>query len=401
MARGYPKTRPALSRFYLTRDFFSLPPWEGYRLTRKRLLNLALSRYDWLCGRIDVRAYPVRLTLEPINACNLRCPACLTGMGEAGRRRSAMSLPLYRKLLAELGDYLFEMEFTNWGEPLLCEELPAMVREAHERGISTTVVTHLSLPLRPRTAEDLVAAGLTVLGLSIDGARQDSYEQYRVRGDLDLVLRNVRLVVEAKRRLGSPTPRVIWSFHAFPHNVADVEQAKAMAAELGIEFAATKGAVLGEEWGTNTAWRFFGDPRPVRCPYLWAFAVINNDGGVPPCQGAFYEADDMGRLAESPGDGGARTFMDIWRGRGFRAARSLFRRDQPRPEVGPLLCSGCPVVHTHHDLRAHLARGRSRRSFVPRYSTNQVWKFFVGRRLSARFAFDAAKASAGRPPSAA
>jgi MoaA/NifB/PqqE/SkfB family radical SAM enzyme len=388
---GYPKTRPALSRFYLTRDFFSLPPWEGYRLTPKRLFNLALSRYDWLRGRMDVRAHPVRLTLEPINACNLRCPACMTGMGEKGRRRSAMSLPLYRKLLAELGDYLFELEFTNWGEPLLCEELPEMIREAHDRGISTTVVTHLSLPLPPQKAEELVASGLTLLGVSIDGARQDTYAQYRVHGDLDLVLRNCRTIVEAKRRLGSRSPRMIWSFHAFPHNIDDVDRAKATAEELGMEFCATKGAVLGDEWGTDTDWRFFGDPRPVRCPYLWSFAVVNNDGGIPPCQGAFYEADDMGRLAEVPDGRGASSFMDVWRGPRFRAARSLFRKQGPRPEVGPSLCSACPVLHTFHDLRAHLAAGGARRSFVPRYSTNQVWKFFVGRRLNAKSRAGAAR----------
>ncbi|TFH26114.1 MAG: radical SAM protein, partial [Myxococcales bacterium] len=159
-----------------------------------------------------------------------------------------MSLELYRKLLAELGDYLCELEFYNWGEPLLCKSINTMVQEASRRGISTTISTNFSIPFDEQKAERLVASGLTVLGVSIDGARQESYEQYRVRGDLETVLHNCRLVREAKRRLGSETPRMIWEFHIFPHNVDDIEAVRSMSRELGMEAAIGKGWVIGADW---------------------------------------------------------------------------------------------------------------------------------------------------------
>ena len=54
------------------------------------------------------------------------------------------------------------------------------------------------------------------------------------------------LVSDAKKRLGSATPRLVWEFHVFPHNLADIETAKIMAAELGMDIAVSKGWTVGE-----------------------------------------------------------------------------------------------------------------------------------------------------------
>src|SRR5439155_1564519 len=141
------------------------------------------------------------------NICNLECPACFTGAGDLGRPRSHLSLDLYRPVLAELAPYLLEVEFYNWGEPLLAKHIFPMIEEASAAGAHTTVSTNFSFPFDAARAERLVSSGLSVLGVSIDGARQESYEQYRRRGKLATVLENCRAVRDAKRRVGSGTRR--------------------------------------------------------------------------------------------------------------------------------------------------------------------------------------------------
>src|SRR5207245_2320794 len=84
-----------------------------------------------------------------------------------------------------------------------------------------------------------------VFGVSIDGAHQETYEQYRRGGKLDTVLANCRLMRDAKRRLGSATPLLIWEFHVFSHNTDDIERARALAAELEMGIAVVKGWVAG------------------------------------------------------------------------------------------------------------------------------------------------------------
>jgi len=364
------------------RSFFDIPRYPGAVVTPRRVLNLYRNRWETLHLRETLRSYPIKLTVEPSNACNLRCPACLTGVGERGRDTRPLAVDLFERLLAEIGDSLFQVEFTNWGEPLLAKEFPTLVRAASRRGLSTTTSTNLSLPFDRERAEALVASGLHVLGVSIDGARQETYEQYRIRGDLETVLRNCRLLTEAKRRLGSTTPTLVWEFHVFPHNLADVELAKTMAAELGMEISVSKGWVVGPEWKSADDLQFYlGNPQPFPCLFLWQFAVVNNDGGVAPCCGAFYREDDMGTLAARAGDAGAPSFRTVWNGPRFREARRLYRdRAGASAATRSRICHDCPVTVLWEQWREHLAAGGAPEAFHVGITFNDGFNYFWNRR---------------------
>ncbi len=360
--------------------FLRPPGHPGSRLTLKRLLNLYQLRWEYARGRTVLRSRPIKLTVEAANVCNLRCPACLTGVGEAGRVRSMMSLELYRALLAELGDYLFECEFCNWGEPLLSKFIYTMIADAHARGLRTVISTNFSVPFDAERAERLVASGLTVLGVSLDGARQNTYEQYRVRGNLETVLANCRLVREAKKKLGSKTPTVIWEFHVFQHNVGDIELARALARELEMEIWIGKGWTVGPEWHDDGRFSFFADPSPGRCQYLWQQAVVDNDGGVAPCCGAFYREDDLGKIAIRPEELGAASFAEVWNGPSFREARRLYQTRTGPVATRQMICFDCPQTIIWENWKKHLASGGSPKSFQAGYSTNEVFNFFFNRR---------------------
>jgi len=365
-------------------QFVALPPQHGYyRLTPRRLANLYLGRLEYLLGRKRLRSNPVKLTIESTSICNLRCPACFTGAGETGRARGHMSPELYDQLLDELGPYLFELEFHNWGEPLLAKQLVPMVERAARRGIATTISTNFSIPFDAERAEALVRSGLSLLGVSIDGARQETYEQYRVRGNLELVLKNCRLVRDAKRRLRSATPRLIWEFHVFEHNAKDVALAREMAAELEMEISVDKGWVVGEEWDRGGDFAYFFNPRPYRCPFLWRHAVVNNDGGVAPCCGTFYEEDDRGKIAAGAnGSNGASapTFRKVWNNDKFVRARRFFDSRTGSEADRQDVCFDCPITISYEGLKRHCAAGGTRADFQVPYSTNDCFNYFWDRR---------------------
>ncbi|HJQ83767.1 MAG TPA: radical SAM protein [Candidatus Binatia bacterium] len=372
----------ARGRLRAARELLAPPGFDRYRLTPRKLLNLWLARWEEHRGRTRLRSRPWKLTVEASNLCNLQCPACFTGVDELGRPRGSLPVDLYRKLLDELGPYLFELEFYNWGEPLLHKQLESMIAEATGRGISTTVSTNFSLPFDAARAERLVASGLAVLGVSIDGARQETYEQYRVRGKLARVLDNCRLVADAKRRLGSTTPRMVWEFHVFEHNEGDVAEASRLARELGMEIAVSKGWTVGKEWNPASEYRFFWYPvPPARCSFLWHQAVVNNDGGVAPCCGTFYQEDDMGRLAVGTAElGTAATFAEIWNGERFRTARALFQKRAGGDDARALACFECPLTKVWERWGMHRGLGGTLGGFDPGYGTNDCFNYFWERR---------------------
>ncbi len=370
--------------YHFVRLFLRPPEFEGAVLTPKRLLNCYRAR--WAANRLSTRltSYPVQLTIEPTTVCNLACPACFTGAGEVGRQRGAMSLDCYRRLLDELGDYLMQLVFFNWGEPLLAKNLVTMIAEARQRGISTLVSTNFSLPFSAQKADALVGSGLDVLGVSLDGARQETYEQYRVGGKLDLVLENCRLIRDTKARRGAKNPRVIWEFHVFPHNIADVEMAGRMAAELEMDFVVSKGWVIGPDWDPE---RRAIQPPPIvafPCTYLWESAVVNNDGGVAPCCGTFYSEDDMGTLSFEPDRKSAASFFEVWNNQRFQQARAFFRNRGPASEAGDHVCHTCPVTLEWEGYQRFISQGGLPQNFKPKYGANERYNYFWDRKGGGR-----------------
>lgn len=358
---------------YDVREFFRIPYYTGATITPKRILNLYLVRFQRMRAHQKLLGYPLILTIEAANVCNLACPYCFTGAGDVSRPRRHFPLPLYERIMDELGDRLFQVELHNWGEPLLNKNIPDLIRIATDKGAGTLISSNLSFPFSEERAEALVASGLTQLGVSLDGTTQETYEQYRVNGNLEQVLENVRKISAAKRKLGVTKPRLIWEFHVFEHNQHEVERAKEMAAELGMDIDISKGWVAGAEWDPEGPYKFFQAPSVDGCEFLWQRAVINMDAGVAPCCGTFFKEDDFGSVEQQG-------FRAVWNNRAFQEARRLFTA-QPPSELGKrLICYECPETLTRQDYLQHMSAGGERMDFRGRFTTNDGFNFFFDRK---------------------
>ncbi len=352
------------------------PRYPGLKLTARRFLNYYLVKVQRARGNIKVLGFPISLTFEATNVCNLNCPYCFTGDGEVGRKRTMMPMDMYQRLIDELGDHALLIDFYNWGEPLLNKNIYEMIRLASDKGLSTIISSNFSVPFDSERAEKLVASGLAAIGAGIDGARQQSLEQYRVGANFDLVMENIRLLVEAKRKLKSTTPDICWSFHVFEHNQHEVDEARAAAAELGISFFASKGWVAGDEWESGSEITFppNSNPSAERCKYLWEYAIVNNDGGVAPCAAAFYREDDYDSIVD-------KSFKEVWNNQQFQDARWLFRSRANAPQhAKDLICHDCPYTVVWENYQQHVAQGNSKDSFQPGSTTNDWFNYFFERR---------------------
>lgn len=155
--------------------------------------------------RPRVSRVPVSISVEPANVCNLRCPQCALGSGMIHPRAKMLKADMLRGILNEVSDSLLSINFFFQGEPLLNRDLPDLIAMAHERKIYTLCSTNAQL-VDAHYAERLVSCGLDRLIISMDGHNQQSYEQYRIGGDIELVYSALRHLAEAKHRLGSSTP---------------------------------------------------------------------------------------------------------------------------------------------------------------------------------------------------
>ncbi|HYW44379.1 MAG TPA: radical SAM protein [Bryobacteraceae bacterium] len=203
-----------------------------------KILNLCLAKYHFLERSATLLSRPFGLNIDPANACNLACPGCVHSHTVKERQLFIWNknmLPENRlaAFLARYGPYAIHVVFCNYGEPLINAETPRYIRVAKSFLMQAMISTSMSIGRFD--AEAYVESGLDYMLVSIDGATQPVYETFRKNGNLDLVFRNVRKLVEAKRKLGKRTPVIAWRFLAFRHNVHEVPLAIRTARDLGVD----------------------------------------------------------------------------------------------------------------------------------------------------------------------
>ena len=267
----------------------------------------------------------------------------------------------------------------SWGEPFLNPQIDRFIAYAHQKRIATIVSSNLNKPLTPEMAERLVRSGLDVLIVSLDGTTQDVYEVYRVNGHLDRVLENIRLLTRKRAELGSATPVLEWQFIVMRHNEHQVEEARRMAQELGVDLFTPKRVDfphgeddldLAREWLPAAELEArMADPfrKPyseegTRCHRLWRSGVVNWDGGYAPCCYLTDAADDFGDASRQP-------VKEIWNNEHYRAARSLFQKGYtPTRYVGCLDCSvykGSPAGRARGPVTVAKTNGARPRRAIP------------------------------------
>ena len=166
--------------------------------------------------------------LEAAALCNLRCPFCVHGIPieqRTYRREPPYLLPreLYSRMLRdvkETGMGFKWMYFSGRGEPTLHPELWDMVAEAKELFETDFLVnTNGNASFHPV----IVDSGLDKIKIALDSHIQEQYARYRVKGNVDTVLRLTEAIAEYKARTNSSGPSIIWQKVLFNYNDSDEE----------------------------------------------------------------------------------------------------------------------------------------------------------------------------------
>ena len=344
-----------------------------------------------LTGAVQVRSYPYYMTIDPADACQLRCPTCPTGIENELKRTSGPDTVVYRKnrsvlsterfeaVLDELGEYLFLILFYDYGEPLLNRELPRLIRRAKQFDIEIDVNTNLSLHLSDRYIEDLLSSGLDYLYCSVDGFTQKSYETHRVGGNLALVKNNLKRLAQARDRLGLKTS-ITYNFLVFSFNEHERPAARQYCRDLGINFNTREAIIHRPDWLPtyrkndepvaidDDRWSTFrlpdsfshtdgdrglvwlpipevdGATRPRACAWHYGYSVMTAGGAVAPCCAVPHEEDDFGNFVP-----GRVRFAEIWNNDRYRSSRAAFAGADSTPRT-ETICTHCPLPTFMHDM---------------------------------------------------
>jgi MoaA/NifB/PqqE/SkfB family radical SAM enzyme len=318
-------------------------PLSARGLGWRRRVNLLLAGGDLVRRGSRALARPTAVQIEPSALCNLTCPLCPTGRGDASRPRGMMTMEMFTQVLDSLGRDLILAILYGWGEPFLNPDLPRMIRACTSRGILTVTSTN-GHPIRTiDEALAVVDAGLSALIVALDGSRQEIYSRYRQGGDMEKVKRCVSLIEEAKARRGSSRPYTDLRVVVTRDNQDDLPNLEAIAREAGTNMFSSKS--LGKLTETD-AYEVYEATRadvrrrpegriighgPVRCPFPFRQPTVFWDGTMVGCEFDNSLEIPWGRPGEEP-------LAKFWNGRPARELRRRVARGVDLPEF----CGICP-----------------------------------------------------------
>ncbi|WP_027719423.1 radical SAM/SPASM domain-containing protein [Desulfovirgula thermocuniculi] len=157
-------------------------------------------------------------------ACNLRCLHCYAAARE--RHPGELTTREAQKLIDDLASFKVPVLLFSGGEPLLREDFFALASYAAARGLRTVLSTNGTLIDR-RTAARLREAGVSYVGVSLDGVGETNDRFRGHRGAFKAALEGIRFCLEAGLRVGI-------RFTLNRHNYAQLPAIFALIEEEGI-----------------------------------------------------------------------------------------------------------------------------------------------------------------------
>jgi len=295
---------------------------------------------------MDLTIDPISVRFDASTACQLKCPSCPTAQGETGKSlgNRFLKLDTFKQFL-DKNPTVMHVELSNWGEVFLNPELSKILKYAYEQNVMLTVSNGANLnTVKPEVLEAVVKYKLRHITCSIDGASQETYPQYRVGGNFDQVIENIKKINDYKKRYRSEFPLLMWQYIVFGHNEHEIQQARQLAKALNMniyiklswdeEVSPVRDKELVRQETTShassrseyAATYGTGYLQKQICQQLWTSPQINADGRILGC--CFNYWGDFGHIFETDDCQGLNTEKMAY-GKQMLTGKAVPREDIP------------------------------------------------------------------------
>lgn len=151
-------------------------------------------KYNVFPDKFLVTDYPPCVQIEPTSICNYRCIMCYQKDISFSKKSAGfmgnMNLDLFKKIVDELNGKIEAITLASRGEPTLHQQLPEMLKYLEGKFLGLKLNTNASM-LNENLSNHILSSDIQTLVFSIDAADKKNYEQIRVNGSYDKLMKNL------------------------------------------------------------------------------------------------------------------------------------------------------------------------------------------------------------------
>ena len=179
------------------------------------------------------------VSIDLSTICQLRCVECSTSKGITHNGIVGKGQFHYDDFVRFVSNnpQVKRIEMSNWGEIFLNKDIADIIKFAYENGVTLYCGNGTNFnDVDDIVLEYLVKYKVEYLNISIDGACQETYSQYRIHGSLEKVLSNIKRLNYYKDLYNSEYPKLSWQFIIFGHNEHELPIVKELCKKYRMAF---------------------------------------------------------------------------------------------------------------------------------------------------------------------
>jgi len=289
-------------------------------------------RFNKASNNKEIYSFPPYLLIEPVSACNLKCPMCFQIDKSFTRKpfMGVMKMDLFKKVVDEANELgVGAITLASRGEPTMHPKLHEMLEYiSNKENIYELKINTNASFLTENLCHQIFKHKVDTVVISADHYEKDSFEKLRKGSNFEKILENVKMLNEIRNKYYNNNETEL--------RVSGVDYFKNLNKEKFYEFwkqyadnVSATAAV--ERWDT-----YNNSPDPnitSPCSFLWDRMYVWFDGKCNPC-----DADYKSYL--SYGDVSKNTIKEVWNGSKLKELREK-HLNLKRSEINP--CDRCGI----------------------------------------------------------
>jgi len=309
---------------YLERN--SIDVWTKYLIHRKK--------FNYYENNQTLPDFPIYLIIEPVSACNLRCPFCHQvddNFTNNKKMMGSMDFSLFKKIIDEASDSgTNAITLTCRGEPTLHPQIGEMLEYCSGKFLELKMNTNATR-LNEKLIHQILKSGMTDLVFSVDSYFKEEFESLRVGAIFEDVLNNIKKFKEIREKF-YPNSSCVTRVSGVNVGKQDPVKFKEFWEQYVDYVVMVK---MLQRWDIYKNRK--EDAGKGFCHYLGRSLSIYFDGAVIPC-----DIDYEGRL--SVGSIKENSIKEIWLGEKYKQM-VLDHKNGKRSKYFP--CDRCPIGNTN------------------------------------------------------
>ena len=301
--------------------------FRDYRIGYHKSLNYDTNGY--------VPEFPLTVSLELVNRCNLDCVMCYTI--NHNDPKATFALPDIDKLMAECeANHLPAMVIGMGSEALIYKGVREALAKVREAGVMDVFLGTNGVLLSEDLSRFLVEQRIARIEVSLDAVTPETYLKIRRKDEVERIEANLEKLIEIRERLGSSLPIIRLCFCVQKDNIH--EQMAFLAKWAGrVDYIDFQQMI---DFGNVSEMREAGtllDAKPTQaekptrtyCAYPFNSLHVWSNGDVTPCCTFFGKALVIGNVNNE-------NLSAIWNGRKIEKVRSQLLSGNVNP-----VCFAC------------------------------------------------------------